>query len=171
MGLYINSSSAQLKLSWRRDRTLWWADGLSDVLWLHCSFCALMRVISLTDTDRQGSHVESLCHSRLLCHRSQRPRMRERERGGTRDSNGIKERSRGVTMGAKQASNYLPTGALTPWKRSAALQSSRAGLSCHHLACMLSYGQLLVACHYGLMGLKKRWNMIRSPVCYINHWS
>lgn len=39
---------------------------------------------------------------------------------------------------------------------------SRAGPRCLHMACMLSYGQLLMACHYGLAGSKSQWNMIRS---------
>lgn len=40
------------------------------------------------------------------------------------------------------------------------------------MACMLSYGQLLMACHYGLAGSRKQRNMIRSLLaCSINHWS
>lgn len=41
-------------------------------------------------------------------------RERERDVGWGGDLDGIKERRVGVTAGARQASNYLPSGDLTP---------------------------------------------------------
>lgn len=82
-------------------------DRPSSVLWRLDSFATdtvMMRVILLTGRGRQGSHVE---------------RERERER----DFDGIKERRGGVTVGAQQASNYLPTGALDSIETLRALQS------------------------------------------------
>lgn len=114
----------------------------------------MMRVISPTGRCRQRSHVESLCHRRPPCDRSKRWRERkiERERGRSGDFDRIKEGRGGATVGTQQASNYLPTGALTPWKRSIL---SRAGLSCLHMACMLSYGQLLTALSLWIGWVKK----------------
>lgn len=41
-------------------------------------------------------------------------RERERDAGWGGDLDGVKERRGGVTAGAQQASNYLPSGDLTP---------------------------------------------------------
>lgn len=84
-------------------------DRPSSVLWQLDSFASdtvMMRVILLTGRGRQGSHVEK----------------QEREREGV-GVDGIKERRGGVTVGAQQASNYLPTGALDSIETLRALQS------------------------------------------------
>lgn len=67
--------------------------------------------------------------------------------------------------GEKQGLNrHLITSQQELWLHGNALLLSRAGLSCHHLACVLSYGQLLMVCHYGLVRLKT--NAIwRGPRC------
>lgn len=137
-------------------------DSSWDVLWRRSSSAAdseVMRLIVLTARGRWSSHVESL---RAACSVT-----REWARGQTRDFDGIKGCEKGgcVTVEIQQASNYLPTGALTPWKRSALF---RAGISCLNMTFMLSYGQYWWSIVEDSTGSKKQWDMIRCLLCSIN---
>lgn len=98
-----SSPSVWWELNWKWRQRIMMAsvpDRPSDVLWQLDSFATdpvMMKVILLTGQDRQCSHVEK--------------QEWERQRGGFE---GIKGRRGGVTVGNQQASNYLPTGDLTP---------------------------------------------------------